>query len=138
MAQAGEKIGGRAEHPFDLRRCFNGDLCPKAAAGHIHKHALAKHAQIDRCRRTFGDQHKCIEQIAGRDAAGAGEVVGGAERQDADRTGPRLASSHNAVYDFVERAVAAGRDDRVDAGLGGFRRKALRIAGPQVTRTSTR
>ena len=92
---------------FDFWWRFDRYLRPKAAAGNIDKHAVAQPSNINGCRPAFGDQCERIEQIASRDTTGGGEVIGSAERQEADRAGHLRASGHNAIDDLVECAITS-------------------------------
>ena len=72
--------------------------------------------QVDRCRRRLQEQAQCGLRRVG-DAGRPGEVVGGAQRQQAEggqRVGGFIAMRQRG-RDFAQRAITTAGDDSVDA-----------------------
>ncbi len=110
--QRRERVGGAAhdalEPRLDLARHLDGD----AEAGQVGERPVVGHAEVDVGHLALGEHLDRAGQVE-RQAEAAGEVVGGAERQHAERD----VAVGDVAYGGGQGAVAAADDEQV--GVGG-------------------
>ena len=110
--QPGQQVGGTAENLLQVLRGIRGDLRTEAASGHVEEQLAVHLAQVDRPRRLV-EQRQRRGRFQGN-PGGAGEIVGGAQRQDRQA---RLASPARQRFGHLaQRAVATAGDQRRKAG----------------------
>ncbi len=119
-AEGGAHVGERSPAVLGFVRLL-ADHAAESPSPHVDEVALggseAGQGHVERLGPAFGQHRQRALQVGG-DVDGAGEVVAGAQREQAE-PGAAEAGGH-AVQDLVEGAVAAGRHDQPGAGLQGL------------------
>src|SRR6185312_12208028 len=106
------------------RRRFRGGFGADAAGGDVEEASSVQRRGVEAFRFALEDDVHGVIGVGG-DADLAGEVVRGAERDDAEGDVVAVES----IDDFVDGAVAAGGRDDVDAAASGVGGEGGRFAG---------
>ena len=83
--------------------------------------------QIDR-RRLFGAQNVDVLVESCRQSERPRKIIPGTERYNSDANRARAARRRNSVDDFIQRAIAAGRDNVIAACVNRLARENFRVA----------
>ena len=109
LHEAHQRVGTATEEVLEFHRRVGGDRCTEAAGCHVHKVGVVAAAEIDGPGLTREGEHQRGIRL-GRHTAGGGKVVGGAEREDAERWTGGSIHRHQSIGRLIDAAVAAASD----------------------------